>query len=521
MTNNHLDLIIRELKDKLQQTGAEYREYEQTLMAVHQMAEGGSRKGELNAFLGSLAGGPDGTPALHPAALDFSRCRTTNDKLVILAQANGGIVETRKAANILWSIRPGAGSLDSQLSNVRQNLSARRSDWERISMGKYRYRHYVPGDAPPQKPPQAPKEPASAPSGWPSPTGGPFRAGESASAYPNSPTYSADTAGAARRSVGRAAPTHARTYTGRRSPEIRPGVADVRGFRFRRSSKFLPFTDTHQYIPGGLTGQIRTNILLGIPNKEVSMVDTLMPSALPTALGPQDPDDGDAGRQHRGMAIAAMVPIEKTPVGYRVTSQSGNGHYIVTVDGDSPYCSCPDFEKGRFKRLCKHIYAVSLMLQRENETSDSLAVPPSGIVIPTAPPLVVPPTVADLTAPRPNYPRDMPLYYAGQDAEGEQFFRLLRALCDTVIPEIPRGEGRPRLNLANMFYALALKVYSGFPAMRGRWVLRYAQERGYLPALPSPASIWRYMEDPTLFPWIYLAVVESASGGTRSRKRAG
>ena len=40
-----------------------------------------------------------------------------------------------------------------------------------------------------------------------------------------------------------------------------------------------------------------------------------------TALGPNDPDDGDAGRQLRGMAIAAMTQIDKNRLGYKVPSQ--------------------------------------------------------------------------------------------------------------------------------------------------------------------------------------------------------
>ncbi len=528
MTKNHLDLIIQELKDKLQQKGAEYREYEQTLMALHQMADGGSRMGELDGFLNSLTEGPVGTPALQPSALDFSRCRNTNDRLIVVAQANDGIVQTRQATNVLWAVRPGAGTFDSLLSNVRCNLSSRRSDWERISTGKYRYRRYVPADPqiPDNAPPQGSDEPTQAPSLWFRPTSGPVKTAKSALAYPNLPSYSAGTTGAARRAAGRAAPTRVRTGTGTQLLEIRPGVAD---FGFLRPSKTLPAKDTHQYILGGLTGQSKTNILLGIPNREVSMINTLMPSALPTALGPLDPDDGDARRQQLGMAIAAMVPIRRTPMGFRVPSQSGNGSYVVTIDGDSAYCSCDDFEKGRYKRPCKHIYGVWFTLQREGEASgdshpdgtngttppapDSLVVPPSGLVLPAAPPAsppVDPPSVADLTPPRPTYTQDWPLYYAGQAAEGEQFFRLLRALCDTVIPEIPRGGGRPRLRFPDIVYAAALKVYSGFPTMRGTWVQEYAHEKGYLDHVPSSASIWRYMEDPTLFPWIYLAVVESA-----------
>ena len=81
-----------------------------------------------------------------------------------------------------------------------------------------------------------------------------------------------------------------------------------------------------------------------------------------TALGPNDPDDGLAGRQQRGMAIAAIVPIQKNRLGYQVPSQSGNGSYIVNVD-DEPFCSCPDFEKRQ--QPCKHVYAVEFTIQRE------------------------------------------------------------------------------------------------------------------------------------------------------------
>ena len=39
-----------------------------------------------------------------------------------------------------------------------------------------------------------------------------------------------------------------------------------------------------------------------------------------TALGPNDPDDGDAGRQARGLAIASVVHITKDKLGYKVPS---------------------------------------------------------------------------------------------------------------------------------------------------------------------------------------------------------
>ena len=72
-------------------------------------------------------------------------------------------------------------------------------------------------------------------------------------------------------------------------------------------------------------------------------------------LNPNDPDDGDVGRQQRGLAIAALARIEKNRIGYKVPSQSGSGAYVVNLDGE-PFCTCPDFEKRQ--QPCKHIYAV-------------------------------------------------------------------------------------------------------------------------------------------------------------------
>ena len=92
--------------------------------------------------------------------------------------------------------------------------------------------------------------------------------------------------------------------------------------------------------------------------------------ALVTALDPSDPDDGDLGRQQRGIAIAATSIIKKTKVGYMVRSQSGNGHYIVRLDGeDGPACSCPDFEMR--DEPCKHIYCVEIYVMREENPAKS------------------------------------------------------------------------------------------------------------------------------------------------------
>ena len=136
------------------------------------------------------------------------------------------------------------------------------------------------------------------------------------------------------------------------------------------------------------------------------------------ALGPGDADDGDAGRQQRGLVIAALAQIEKNRVGYKVPSQSGSGAYVVNLDGE-PFCSCPDFEK-RHQR-CKHIYAVGFIIQREER--------PDG-------------TIVETKAMRMTYRQDWPAYNAAQTHEQERFVSLLRELCDT-IPQPPQTFGRP------------------------------------------------------------------------------
>ena len=48
--------------------------------------------------------------------------------------------------------------------------------------------------------------------------------------------------------------------------------------------------------------------------------------------------------------MAENSKIVKTPVGYKVPSQSGNGSYIVNLDHKTPFCTCPDFEKGKTRK---------------------------------------------------------------------------------------------------------------------------------------------------------------------------
>ena len=204
------------------------------------------------------------------------------------------------------------------------------------------------------------------------------------------------------------------------------------------------------------------------------------------ALGPDDPDDGDAGRQQRGLAIAALVPVTKTPVGYKVPSQSNAGSYIVSMD-DEPYCSCPDFEKRG--RACKHIVAVEFIIQREER--------PDGLVVETH------------TA-RVTYKQDWAAYNAAQEHEREHFVRLLRDLCDTIEQPEGKGNGRPRLPLSDLVFAAGLKVYNTTSTRRSMTDIRDARANGLLDCSPSTAAIWRCMEDPALAP-VLTGLIEASA----------
>ena len=193
-------------------------------------------------------------------------------------------------------------------------------------------------------------------------------------------------------------------------------------------------------------------------------------NGLKLALNAGDPDDGDVGRKLRGALIAGVAKITKNRLGYKVPSASGNGSYIVNVDGDEAFCSCPDFELR--KAPCKHVYSVEYLIRRE-EHSDG--------------------TTIETKAVRVTYKQDWPAYNAAQENEADHFVILLRELCDTV--EQPEYNfGRPSLPLSDMLFGMTVKVYSTMSGRRAMSDIRSAEVQGLLDKAPSVASCWRYME---------------------------
>ncbi len=203
-----------------------------------------------------------------------------------------------------------------------------------------------------------------------------------------------------------------------------------------------------------------------------------------TALGPDGPDDGEAGRRQRGLAIAALVPIKPDKFGYKVPSQSSNGVYLVNLE-HGPYCTCPDFEKNA--QPCKHVYAVQALLMGTEPDS--------------APPEAVRGAVR-ITQP-------WPAYNASQVHEGDLFATLLRTLCDTV-PQPPQRNGRPRLPLSDMLYGMGLKAYSTLSTRRAMSGIRDAVANGRMQAEPYFTTPIRYFERAEMTPVLRDLIVASA-----------
>ncbi len=220
-----------------------------------------------------------------------------------------------------------------------------------------------------------------------------------------------------------------------------------------------------------------------------------MENQLITALGPEAPDDGDEGRQQRGLAIAALAPIERRQSGYLVPAQSKNGFYIVNLEGgDGPNCDCPDFQL--YQRPCKHIYATQLALRREERTECGRA-QKDGVHQPMA-------------TKQKTYPRNWRAYDNAQRNEQKHFEVLLRALCDRIEQPRQYGQGRPLSIVSDLVYCSVYKVYQQLSRRRVITDLERVHERGFIDQVPSDSSISRFLNQRHVISLLKYLVIISA-----------
>ena len=198
-------------------------------------------------------------------------------------------------------------------------------------------------------------------------------------------------------------------------------------------------------------------------------------------------------RKQRGLEIAATKRITRVGDVWSVPSQSGSGKYTVRPKGEKPYCSCPDHEAHR--GMCKHLFAVEFVIQRELFPDGSEAVTQTV-------------TVTE-TIKRKTYPQDWPAYNAAQTNEKDKFLSLLHDLCRG-ITDPPQSNGRPRIPLADALFAACFKIYSTVSGRRFMSDLRAAQEKGYIGKAPHFNSIFNTLENPDLFPVLRSLIIQSA-----------
>jgi transposase len=191
--------------------------------------------------------------------------------------------------------------------------------------------------------------------------------------------------------------------------------------------------------------------------------------------------------EERGLAIANSNTVKKNKLGWQVPSQSGNGTYEVSLDHGEPFCTCGYFEAEHKK--CQHIYAVEFIVQRETK--------PDG-------------TVTETKTVRITYTQEWAAYNAAQTEEKTRFGILLADLCKGIPQPIHEGRGRPALPLADMIFASAYKVYTGFSSRRFTSDLRNAKTDGLVASTPHFNSVTNYIADPGMTPMLkHLVMVSS------------
>lgn len=181
-------------------------------------------------------------------------------------------------------------------------------------------------------------------------------------------------------------------------------------------------------------------------------------------------------RTAKALHIAATTTLVPDNGRWKVPSQTGSGTtYTVAITADgSWFCSCPDHEATLAP--CKHIMAVGITAQREN---GGKPVPFTDVV-------------------KVTYAQNWTAYNAAQTNEKDMFLRLLNDLCSGIEAPTYGGNGRPRLPLSDVAFAVVYRAYVGCSARRFASDLRSAQEAGLIGHMPSFNSVLSYTRKPEL-----------------------
>ena len=198
------------------------------------------------------------------------------------------------------------------------------------------------------------------------------------------------------------------------------------------------------------------------------------------------------GREQRGLEIAALVKLAHKGKVWMVPSQSGNGTYEVNMAEGT--CTCPDHETRGV--LCKHIFAVQYTIKRETHPDESVTD-------------TLRQTVTETKEVQVTYGQDWTAYNKAQTSEKARFMALLADLCQSV-PQPIQTNGRPRLPMADMVFATAYKVYTGFSSRRFTTDVRAAQATGLVATTPHFNSVSSYLSNSELTPILKSLITASS-----------
>lgn len=201
-------------------------------------------------------------------------------------------------------------------------------------------------------------------------------------------------------------------------------------------------------------------------------------------------------REERGMVIAAKCRIVKNGNGYTVPSAKLDGStYTVFPHGEKACCSCPDFQERQVK--CKHLWAVSYVIQREKNGDGTTTVTERL-------------TVTETFEKKTTYPQQWKAYNAAQSIEKDRVQELLFDICRG-IPEPERtGRGRKPHSVRDSIFAMTFKVYSTLSARRFSSDLREAHRRGFLSREIPGLKVAVIMEDEKFAPILKQCIAKSA-----------
>jgi transposase len=196
-------------------------------------------------------------------------------------------------------------------------------------------------------------------------------------------------------------------------------------------------------------------------------------------------------REERGLIIAAVCKLNRTPSGWLVPSQSGER--IYTVNPTTQTCTCPDHQESGFK--CKHLFAVEITMKREMDSD--------GNIIETK--------TLTLTEKK-VYRQDWPAYNLAQATEKRRVQVLLHDLCRK-LPERERSADasgpKPHLTRDAVF-AMAFKVYCGLSCRRFSTDLLDAHEKGHISRPIPGVKVPAFFEDPYFTPILKELIGQSA-----------